>query len=465
MKVSDEIKEAYKSNSIHKTVILEFPDLKLTIPHKQIYSESLRLKESLVSKKNIEFVGCIASSFEIQVHGVSESLKNQRIKVSIQADGTDPIPLFNGIVDSAKMQTNKQYKKIVAYDELYTKGSVEVASWYKSLTFPVTLKDLRDSLFKYIGLEQVDTILPNDSIQIDRQYDPKTLKSLNVIKAICQINGAFGIINREELFEYRILGDLIDIPYPSTMLFPSATLFPGTPEPVALSIAQRVAEEVEAENFSFYKTVDYEEYEVKPVDKLTIRQSEDDAGVSYGSGTNNYIIQGNMFTYNLDDNTRRTIARNIYPNVKGFSYHPFKSDNNGLPFLECGLDGVSYAVIDYDNSTSGNVVHTQMPFYILNREMSGIQSLRDKYDADGEEYQTEFITDLQTQIDTLKRDDTTKDYVKDYVNDYTYDKDTLDEMFAGGGGGGFIFESVNAPPVGGGDPNTVYLITGIVMVD
>lgn len=469
MKVSENVRNAYKSNSITKHITLLFPELGKEIGTTQIYSESLRLSESILEKDSIEFVGCIASKLSIQVNNIKEDIKGRKITVRIYTDGTEdePITLFNGIVDSALKQSNKQIKEIVAYDELYTKGNTEVAAWYRSLIFPITLKDLRDSLFEYIGLTQTDITLPNDVLLIDRKYEPNTLQALAVIKAICQINGAFGIINREGKFEYRILGKISNS-YPSVFLFPSYNLFPANPA-VAVAAAERLASEIQAENFSFYKKVNYEEFEVKPVDKLTIRQTENDAGVTFGSGTNNYIIQGNMFTYGLQESTLQTVAANIYPNVQGFTYYPFTSDNNGLPFLECGSDAVSYTMIDFENSTSDNISYEQKNFYILNRELIGIQALRDSYGANGEEYQTEFITDLQTQIDTIKQNtkQDVEEVIRDYdftpeFSDFTYDKATINEMI-GGAGGGFNVESVSALPENP-DSNTIYLIQGIVVV-
>lgn len=474
MNVSAETKQAYKSNSIHKELTLEFPNLALTVPHKQIYGESMRLKESIMDRNRVEFVGCISSSFEIQVYGVNVKLKNEKVRVSIKTEDTQPIPLFEGYVDSAVMQSNKNYKKITAYDVLYTKGDIDVSNWYKSLVFPITLKDLRNSLFNYIGITQEIIDLPNDNVSISKQYDPKSLKALNIIKAICQINGAFGIINRNGNFEYRILAqNIIDAVYPSVSLFPSTGLFPANPN-VAISVASRVAEDVGAEVFSFYKNVNFEEYEVKPVDKITIRESEDSNGITYGNGANNYIIQSNIFAYNLPDNVLLEIAKNIYNNVKGVSFRPFRSYNNGLPWLECGLDAVTYYVTDpvgdgvvaLSDNTYSDSLSTQKSFYVFDRELTGIQALSDSYSADGDEYQSEFVTDLQTQIDTIKRQsapDTTKQYVSDYVGDYTYDKDTIDSMIEGASGG-FNVESVLELP-SNPDDNTIYLIQGIVVVD
>lgn len=461
MKVSDATKLAYKETSVHKNLRIYFPSLNLTIPHSQIYAESMTLKESIFDGSSIEFVGCISSEFSIQIYGVDLDLEGQQIEVGISTDDTEEIPLFHGTVYSAVKQSNKYYKKITAYDSLYTSGNTEVSAWYNSLTFPITLKNIRDSLFAYLGIEQVATVLPNDNVSISKQYEPKSLKALNVMKAICQINGAFGIINRNNLFEYRILAsDIVtsDIPYPSNITFPAITLFPANPS-IATAVFNDISEEVEAETFSFYKKVDYEEYEVKPVDKITIRQSENDTGITYGSGTNNYIIQGNMFTYGLDEITLSDIAQNVYNNVKGISYHPFTSENNGLPFIECGLDAVSYYMIDYGSKARSTDDSSLETFYVFSRELSGIQSLNDSYSGNGEKYQTEFITDLQTQIDVIKQD--VKQEVEQTISDYTYDKSYLDSQFAS-------ISQLNVVSVAELpeviDENTIYLIQGEVTV-
>ncbi len=471
MEVSTATKQAYKNNSIHKELTLEFPNLNLTIPHKQIYGESMRLKESIMDSNRVEFVGCISSMFEIQVYGVEAKLKNEFVRVSIKTEDTESIPLFQGYVDSAQMQSNKNYKKITAYDILHNKGDIDVSAWYKSLIFPITLKNLRDSLFNYIGIEQVETALPNDDVSISKQYDPKSLKSLNVIKAICQINGAFGIINRHGKFEYRILAqNIIDAVYPSVSLFPSNGLFPANPD-VAEAMAQRIADEVQAEAFSFYRKVDFEEYEVKPVDKLTIRQSEEDNGVTYGTGDNNYIIQANIFTYGLSDAVLTQIAKKVYRNVKGVSFRPFKSINNGLPWVECGLDAVTYYVTDptgtgvmkmSDSKEEQNVTS----FYVFDRELKGIQALSDSYSAQGDEYQSEFITDLQTQIDTLKKKQSSG-ITKPEMEDYAYSRDEIDDMLANsepGGDGGTPIVSVKVLPEKP-DLNVIYLVEGEVVIN
>ncbi|MCX4340961.1 MAG: hypothetical protein OSJ72_15110 [Lachnospiraceae bacterium] len=459
MEVSESVKQAYQGTGVTKYITLTFPELNISMMtgDGHIHSESMHLSEGLVNSDGIEFVGCIASKFKIQVNNLTADVKGKRLVVKIHTEGTEdePVPLFNGIVDSAIKQSNKRVKEITAYDELYTSGNIDVASWYKSLIFPITLKNLRDSLFGYIGLEQTETDLPNDGVSIKKQYAPNSLQALSIIKAICQINGVFGIVNREGKFEYRTLGAIDDGLYPG--FYPGPDAFPG------VSLGALGLDDIDPTDFSFYKKVDYEEFKVKPVDMLTIRQSEDDQGVTYGSGINNYIIQGNPFTYGLSKDVLMQIAENIYPNVQGFSYIPFQSENNGLPYLECGVDAAAYMMIDFETTEeNGEIAYNRQNFYILNRELSGIQALKDSYSAKGEEYQSEFITDLRTQIDLIKKNQgASKQDLENY-----YDKDAIDDMFASfEGGGGSKIISVAQLPTDIINPDAYYAIQGIVVVE
>ena len=203
MEVSERVKEAYNSDSTNKYVSIFFPEINREVMPEQIEMESLRLNESVMAGSNVEFVGGISSVFQIRIWKLQEDVKGKRITVRMHTDGTgdEPVTLFNGIVDSAVKQGNRQIKEITAYDELYTKGNTNVSEWYKSLKFPVTLRDVRDSLFAHVGLEQVETDLPNDGVQIKKQYNPSSLQAVSVIRAVCQINGVFGIINRQGMVE------------------------------------------------------------------------------------------------------------------------------------------------------------------------------------------------------------------------------------------------------------------------
>lgn len=424
MRVLDATKNAYEDNS-DKTIKLYFPTIDLSVDGNMIYEDSMRLEEGVMDDSDVEFVGCISSVFEIQLDSIEQDIKGQSIEVTITAGDTEEIPLFNGIVNSAVKQSNCNYKKVIAYDELYTKGNIDVAAWYNSLTFPISQRDFRYSLFAYIGLEQVERDLPNDSMTITKEYAPTTLQAISVIKAICQINGAFGIVNRYGKFEYRILTDFLvdDGAYPGTTLYPP--FYPGVG-----AVEGEAA--TEAKPISFYKKVDYEEYSVKPVEKVTIRQTDSEVGVTYGEGTNNYIIQGNFFTLNKSVEELTSIAQNIYGSIAGVEFVPFSAENSGYPYLEVGLDAVSYMVYDFEASAkSCEDVFIEKIFYIFNRTLSGIEGLRDVYRVQGEEYQTEFITDVSTQVEQIKQSLSVEvnNQLASNISKYTYTKDEMAERY------------------------------------
>lgn len=376
LNVSQAVKTAYANPSSEKQLIVYFPEIDVTVDPNTIYSESFSLSEVIMDSDSIEFVGCNPSKIQVQIQDFGIDVKGRKIQISVITSDTEqePVPLFEGIVDEVTQQSNKRIKEIVAYDILYTKGNTDIAQWYISKFSTdwqdgVTIGDFRAALFTYLDIEVEDITLVNDDIIFYKQYSPVNLKALDVIKYTCQINGAFGIINREGKFEFRILSPIISL----------------TPVHVG-----------------FYKEIDYQEFTVKPVDKLTIRQSDLEEGVTVGTGVNNYIVQGNFFTLNLEPDILEGIAANLYPVIEGIAYRPYKVTQVAYPWLECG-DVVEYDVYDFEASqTQGEDVYTAMQFYIFERYIKGIQAFRDEYEAQGEEYQTVFITNINAQIDTLR---------------------------------------------------------------
>lgn len=386
LNVSLSSKQAYLSDTSHKNLRVIFPGWGESYTNNSVDKESLKLTEALADKESVEFVGCIASTLQISLYDVVMDIKGSRIEVYINTDGEEDIPLFKGIVDSATIDAENGFKKITAYDELYSVGEKDIVDWYNTtfpmLTTELTMKQIRDSLFAFIGIEQEDIELPNDNVIIKKKFDPKSLKCITVIKSICQINGCFGIINRFGKFEYRYLSDGVEGLYPGLTTFPGPTTFPSKG-----SVEYR---------FGFHEKVEYQEYFVKPTEKIQIRSSEKDSGVIVGEGTNKYIIQANMFAQGLEAEVLEEMANNILDKIGTIKFHPFKATNYGCPFIEVG-DVIEYSSIK--NSYAWNKINR---FTVLSRTLSGIQLLDDVYNAKGSEEQSEFVTDLQAQLDAIK---------------------------------------------------------------
>lgn len=450
-------KNKYLSDNASFSWTVAFPSLSLTYTNSGIVKESFRLTESLCDNDSLEFVGCIASCCQVSLYDVQYDLKGQRMTVMV-----DDCPMFDGIVDSVEIQTPSLIKKITAYDKLYSISDVDVASWYQGLTFPKTLKQIRDSLMSFLGLSCETIDLPADSVSVAKEYAPRTLNGLTCLKAICQINGCCGIINRYGKFEFRYVTSASAGLYPSIWTYPSMTTYPSgqTTDHKYL--------------LGYYENMKYQEYYVNPVTKVQIRPSEDEIGVTEGSGDNKYIIQANMWARNLSVLVLHSVASGILDKLKDVTFHPCNIKGDGLPFLEVG-DVIEYPV-NLDNVSQEGGYNASV-FLIMSRTFTGTQFLRDTFSARGEENQSLFITDLQTQIDTIKQNgggggDMSKYYTKDEIDeilgtDYFTQEETIDQVSEQVNDletpTGFTIQSVyTLPSIRNAD--TVYLIQGGVII-
>lgn len=463
MQISDALKAKFLENDGAKLFTINFPDIKLRLDNNNIYADSINLRESILEGSSIEFVGCIASTFSCELHGVTKELKGQRIEVYVTIEGfeSERVPLFTGFVDSVKTRLTDSYKAITCYDDIYKLSDKDVAGWYKKLSFPITIKELRDSLFRWLGVDQIETSLPNDNLSINRQYAPTSMNALSIIKNICQLNGVFGVMNRQAQFEYRNLSGDTQGTYPASYTFPALNLYPYG------SAVTRATDTDTSIMVSYYQDMMYEDFDVYAIDKVTVRDHEDDSGQSYGSGSNCYIVQGNVFTFGLSDDEKKLVAQNILSNVQGFSYKPFDSTCVGLPFVECG-SLVRFNIADY---SSGSASYVTKDFFVMQRQLKGIQAMTDTYSADGEQYQKTFISDLNTRLDSLQNKVATAVTVaqmKDFVSDFTYPKEEIDkqiedEISKMETPTGFTVESCYTLP-SKREPNTIYLVRGMVHI-
>ena len=364
LNVTQATKNSYLQDSGHKEFTISFPNLNpaITLTNSDLVEDTFELTERVNSGESIEFVGCLSSVLSFTTKTLKADVKGQYVTVSVKCNNTETITLFHGYVDDVEQKPHQPDKIITAYDILYKLNDTDVAVWYNNLSFPITIKDFRDSLFEELNLTQVSTSLTTDNIQIVKQYNPAELKALDVIKSICQFNCVFGRINRGGNFEY------MSVPDPTTV----------------------------KQQIDYYKEATYQEYYVKPVDKLTIRNTGSD-DIIYGGGENNYVIVDNFFARGLEDETLTSLAESLYTLVSGFNYQPFNADVNALPYMEC-LDVVSLPVQDLDTQ-----VVSQLPYIILERTIKGIQVFRDNLVAEGDEYQHVFESDLSLQIEELKK--------------------------------------------------------------
>jgi hypothetical protein len=373
--ISEELRNILRNDRFPLTDTITPKDLEIIfdgmdpIYADQIVDDTFELTESIITDDDIRFGACRASQIKFKLANVQEELKGREFTIKQLIGDSDVIPLGKFKVNSAKLQDDLIFKDVIAYDKL-ADLDVNVADWYNGL-FPegdetYTLAQFRANLLDYLGIEYENQTLPNDDMTVTKTIEPTQISGRTVLEATVELNGAFGHINRQGKFVRIVLPKLID----------------STPEEIAKDI---------------YMTVKFEEYEVKPVDKLQVRSEEDDIGAIYGEGINTYVIQGNFLLYGKRAEELQTIAENVSANIFGRAYRPYTAESIGLPYLEVG-DTVAL-------TTEDTVVS-----YILQRTLTGIQALKDEFEAPGsEEREQNFgvnneIIQLQGKFAKIKKD-------------------------------------------------------------
>lgn len=410
--LTDEQKKVFYEAGYFIDYRMHFPDLGLTIDTDTLHSESVTIKESICDDEDLTLGGCIAFSCEFEVseiiqHDLSKRSFDVTLEVHDEAGNTIlEIPMGCYKVYSAEMVDDKDYKKIVAYDALYD-ASADVSDWYEGL-FPVislnavtktddngteitalvknygttTLKAMRESLLQHLGILYEEQSLVNDDMIVSKSLQPSgdNCTGLMMLKWMCEIHGGFGRMNRNGRFEVTTLQS--SGLYPDEDRYPDLDLYPenGNTSSVALGVSD---EEPRAE----YITAKFEEYMTKYITGINVRTEDDDVGCTVGTTENPYIISGNALLFGKTAAELKPIAENILNVIKDIIYRPNTTELIGLPYVEVG---------DVYSVEKEDVVES----YVLSRTLSGIQLLRDTYEAKGSETRSNNVSDSTELIRT-----------------------------------------------------------------
>lgn len=425
-------------------------------------SSDFSLSESLCSDSKLSFGKCESACLKIKIANTVNSLKGQTLQVTETLANKDDVPFKIGtyIVDEDTLTSDKKYRNITAYDRLYSVSSINVSEWYNNL-FPtkqvpliryenvtkewtytgidgkeiteyyeelepityyqteyesITLKAFRDSFFKHIGLTQQSTTLVNDSMKVSKSVDNIDLTAKDVLEAICEINGVFGKMSRDDVFIY------VELKFPSRGLFPSKTLYPNK----SLFPTKPVNVDTRRLEMGEYKTLQVGDTNFEQITKLQIRQSEDDIGYIAGDDTGvSYIIQGNFLTYSSGTEELKTIANNVLSKISKVIFNPVNITLQGNPCVETGD---TIRIIDTNNKVYMS--------YVLQRTLTGIQMLMDSIISEGDQSLAEVngihhdILKLQGKTNELSRlvegtSSTLNDYAKGLKSEISQKTDSL----------------------------------------
>lgn len=408
--------DLFKKDTVDKQLSIVSDDGKINITNTELHQEKFELTESLCSEQELTFGSCEAAMIKFTVSNTFLPMKGRWMTVRMSLGGHTDVPFQFGRykVDSDTPTADRTCRDVVAYDALYDILNADVAAWYntvfpshkeqqkdkdgktRTVTVydPVTMKQFRDSFFKHFGIEQADIILVNDGMSIEKTVAVtassetssdteesstigESMSGKEVLSCICEINGCMGHMGRDGKFHYIYLEQNIQGLYPRNDLYPADDLFPRDPK------SNRIGKDL-------YITAEYEDFLVKTINKLQIREQKNDIGVIVGTGDNAYVIEDNFLVYGKGTKELKGIAKNVLSKIRGIVYRPFAADCKGNPCLEVG-DAVRLP-------TRYELIES----YILKRTLKGIQALRDDLEADGEEYRTNGANGIQKSILKLK---------------------------------------------------------------
>ena len=341
-------KALFEQSSVDKQFLIENDNQSISITNADLFNQEFSLRESLCSESELQFGKCEAAEIEFTVANTFGTLKDEWLNLTIVLDNDTEHPFSVGRykVFSDKPTSRKARRQVVAYDALYGVLDEDYSEWYANLwdstTTQMSLKDFRDAFFTYVGITQETTTLINDSFIIhNAEQSGETLSGSTILKSICELNGVFGHMGRDGYFHY-------------------------------VSLDNRTATTIDN---SQQAETDYEEYTVKSIDSIVMYSATGSYLTTVGTAINpnTYTIQGNILLYGQDAAQAGIAGTNLLSKIGGITYRAFSGTFRGNPCYEVG-DRIKFS----DRTTN-------ITSFILERRLTGIQSLMDDYSASGTE--------------------------------------------------------------------------------
>lgn len=382
IKISEDIKKLYIKDGTPIELEVRFKDNAFpTIKGSDVLSEQMTLHESICEEEQLKFGGCNASSFELTVFNLNSGIKGYEIEPVLITKKTE-IPLGVFYVETIEKYAGKDYKKLTAYDKMRY-FDVDVKDWYDSLTFPISVKNFRDSLCNYVGVEQNDVTLIADNVMLTKELDSSNgINGLSLMKQICEISGVFGRMDRYGKLDYLSLE--------SSMLLPADDLFPAND----LYPSAGSGDSENSFNIStslMYEHPLVEDFFTSNIDGVIIVDSEG-AQVLTEYNQNPYYVQDNFVIIGQTHETITALANALLSKISSISYRPINSSKiKGQPYVECG------------DFISGEVNGYGFEAYVFQRDLTGIKALRDAYICKGKEMLENDMNGVTAQLQRLNK--------------------------------------------------------------
>lgn len=205
--------------------------------------------------------------------------------------------------------------KVVAYDTM-SKLDADFSGWLHAnqAQFPKTIWQLVQLACQRAGVTLASSSLPiNGSYSVQAFY-ADDLTCRQIISWAAEAAGCYAHMNADGKLQFLTYTD-------------KRSTAKITPDGASDSTAY------------YADSLSYEDYTVKAIEKVQIRQSDSDVGVIYPdstTATNTYAVQGNLLLTTGTEANLKSVAQNLYNVLKNVTYTPCKVSVPSSSGLACG---------------------------------------------------------------------------------------------------------------------------------
>lgn len=212
-------------------------------------------------------------------------------------------------------RTKRNSYKVTAYDTM-SKLDTDFSGWLHAnqAQFPKTIWQLVQLACQRAGVALASSSLPiNGSYSVQAFY-ADDLTCRQIISWAAEAAGCYAHMNADGKLQFLTYTD-------------KRSTAKITPDGASNSTAY------------YADSLSYEDYTVKAIEKVQIRQSDSDVGVIYPdstTATNTYAVQGNLLLTTGTEANLKSVVQNLYNVLKNVTYTPFKVSVPSSSGLACG---------------------------------------------------------------------------------------------------------------------------------
>ena len=212
-------------------------------------------------------------------------------------------------------RTKRNSYKVTAYDTM-SKLDADFSGWLRAnqAQFPKTIWQLVQLACQRAGVTLASSSLPiNGSYSVQAFY-ADDLTCRQIISWAAEAAGCYAHMNADGKLQFLTYAD-------------------------KRSTAKITSDGASSSTAYYADSLSYEDYTVKAIEKVQIRQSDSDVGVIYPdstTATNTYAVQGNLLLTTGTEANLKTVAQNLYNVLKSVTYTPCKVAVPSGSGLACG---------------------------------------------------------------------------------------------------------------------------------